>query len=75
MEKKYRKPMEAGAVAVGCFVLYYKMLTDPAAPYWGIGLALSLCLTGLYLIGGFRFLKEWRKRPFFRRDLRAGKGQ
>ena len=75
MEKKYRKPMAAGAVTVCCFVLYCKMLADPAVPYWGIGLALCLALTGLYLTGGFRFLKEWRKLPLLRRNLRAGKEQ
>ncbi|NLY91607.1 MAG: hypothetical protein GX081_08395 [Firmicutes bacterium] len=75
MEKKYRKPMQAGAVVVCCFALYYKMLTDPAVPYWGTGLALCLGLTGVYLTGGFRFLKLGRKPPLFPKGLRKSKGE
>lgn len=75
MAKKYRKPIQAGVVVVCCFALYYKMLTDLASPFWGIGLALCLALTGVYLTGGFRFLKLWWKHPLLPRGLRKDKGQ
>jgi len=73
-EKKYLKPIQAGAVVAGCFALCYKMLTDPASPYWGIGLALCLAVTGAYLTGAFRFLKQWWKYTLIPRGLRKGKG-